>query len=259
MKITKIIKLKEKYKIILENKAIFYVLPGVFEEFNLYINKDISESEISKIKEKNGKSKYLTLATKKLNLSSCSPKKIKDFLYQKGASKDEINYVLTRLRNLNFLNEESIVEEVLSYCNTKHYGYNKIIKLLNDKCLSKESIKKIEYDLIREEREAILLTNYLKNKLKNKNNFQLKKAILNSLINHGFSLAISSDISNKVFNSNETELNMLKLDYSKAKRKFSKINDISGQNKKIIQYLISKGYKIETIRSLKEIKLYEMD
>ena len=259
MKITKITKLKEKFKISLENGTSFSVHPSVFEDFNLYINKDISEKDVQNINIENGKNKYFFMGLKKLNQTSCSPKKLNDFLYKKGASKDEIDFVLKRLRKLNYINEDLLLEDLLSHCEAKHYGFNKIIKLANDKHLSKESISKIAYDFEREENEAIFVANQLKNRIKNKNNFQLQKTILNSLVSHGFSSTLAYDVANKVFNSNESELNMLKLDYLKAEVKFSKINDESLKEKKIIQHLISIGYKVDDIKTLKEINTYEMD
>lgn len=259
MKVTKVTKLKEKFKIFLENGGSFYVHPAVYEDFNLYINKDISEKEIKKIQEENGKNKYFLMGLKKLNQTSCSPKKLNDFLYKKGASKNEIEFVLERLRKLNYINEDFLLEDIISYCNSKHYGFNKMIKLANDKHLSKESISKIVYDFDREEKEANIYAKLVKNRFKNKNNSQIQKGLQNCLISHGFSATLSFDIANKVFNSHETELNMLKLDYSKAERKFSKITDLNFRDKKIVQYLMLKGYKPEDIKTLKEINIYEMD
>ena len=259
MKIVDISKNKNGYLIKLENDRSFTILESIKDEFNLYINKDIEESTISKIKNETKIQKFFELCQKRLTLSNYSPNKMKEFLYKKGVSKKETERIIKKLEKYSLLNEDEIINNVISYCDAKHYGYNRIISMLKQREISEQKLNKLKYNLNREEKEAILQRKILEKKHKNKNTKNLKNSIYSSLIRYGFSEEIASVNSSLVHNSTINELNMLKLEYHKLFSSYSrKLHDKDLINK-ITNKLISKGYSYSDIKKVMEEVINEMD
>ena len=252
MKITKIKKTKSTVILTIDNARI-ELYPSTYASFNLYLNKEIEVNELNKIKEENKIEGYFIAATKRLILSAYSPNKIEEFLFKKGAKKKEIKQVLDKLRKYDFINEDKMAEEIISFCDSKHYGYHRIIKMLNEKKISSKVVQKVEYNSIREEKQCILQLKSLENKYKNKNEFSRKKALFYALVRYGFDEALSLELVNKCSNSNHThEINVLKLDYDKCFLKYSRKYVGFELNQKITNYLLSKGYRISDINYVKE-------
>ena len=254
MKITKIRKTKDKV-IITFDEGKLELFPSIYASYHLYINREIEEKELSLIKEENKIEEYFVCATKRLILGSYSTNKIEEFLYKRGAKKDQIIKVIEKLRKYDFLNEKKMVQEIVSYCDSKHYGYHRIIKMLNDRKISQEEIKKLEYNSKREEKEGFLQAELLNNRNKNKNDSNRKKAIFSGLVRYGFDEQLSLELVNKFSNSNHMhEINMLKLDYDKCFSKYSRKYVGHELNQKITNSLLSKGYRMNDINYVKELK-----
>lgn len=218
MKIIKIKKNKEKIKIIFDNKTIpdISLYPSVFEDFKLFINKEVDEQILFNLKKENEIEEFYRISIRKLLTSSPSNKKLKDFLLKKGADKSIINEVIVRLQKYDYLNEEKIADSIVSYCDYKLYGYKRIISKLKEKEISSKYIKDIKYDYSNEFKKAKNLAKRIQNKHINcPNSNKLKQIIFCSLIRYGYSEDIAEKISSSVFITNESEINMLKLDYQK--------------------------------------------
>ena len=199
-------------------------------------------------------------AVQKISINDYSPNKIKEFLKKKGASKREIEIVIQKLNKYDLLNEDELISKVISFCDLKHYGFNRIIKMLNDRQVSKDKIAKLNKDETREAKEAIEQTKRLVKRYKKKNTVNLKRNVYSALIRYGFDENIASLESSKVFNSPVNELNMLKLEYSKLVSSYSRKLKGKELKDKITKCLLSKGYRFNDIQFiLKEENNYEMD
>ena len=194
--------------------------------------------------------KLFLLAVRKLSASDYSPIKMKDFLIKKGASKSEANEVLAKLRKYSILNEDELIENVISFCDTKHYGYNRIISMLVSKQVSPNKIKKVFKNEEREIKEAKLMCDVLMKKYKNKNTTNLKRNVFSGLIRYGFDEIVASLCVSDISISPSCELNMLKLDYEKLFSSYSR--KVKGKEllNKIIKTLLSKGYRKEDIEKV---------
>ena len=197
-------------------------------------------------------------AQKKLGSSNCSVKKMKEFLKKKGGNKKEIDEVIDKLKRYSFLDEDEIIRNVISYCDAKHYGYNKIIMMLKERQIDQSKIVKIKLDASREEKESIELVKRLKKRYKNKNTVNLKRNIYSALIRYGFEPNLASIRAEEVHNSPQEELNVLKLDYLKLISSNSRKAKDKYNKEEIVVTLLSKGYKYNDIRKV-EKDIYEMD
>ena len=198
-------------------------------------------------------------AQKKLNNSSCSIKKMREFLFKKGANKKETDEIILKLKKYSFLDEEEMIKNVISFCDAKHYGYNRIISMLKQREISIALIEKVKRDENRELEESIKMQNSLKKRYKNKNLINLKRNIYSSLIRYGFDENIASLRASEVFNSPQEELNMLKLDYSKLFLSYSLKLKGKALKEKLNKSLLSKGYRQNDILKVIEVRENEVD
>lgn len=197
-------------------------------------------------------------AQKKLANSNASLKKMREFLKKKGGNKKEINAVIEKLKRYSFLDEDEIVKNVISYCDTKHYGYNKIISMLKQREIGKSKISRIQLDFFREEYQSRQMTKRLKKRYKNRSTLNLQQAIYCALLRYGFEANIASKRALEVYNLPQEELNVLELDYLKLLSSNSlKLVD-NNKKEKITDVLLSKGYRLNDIRKV-EKDIYEMD
>ena len=212
-----------------------------------------------KKKEKISKIDQLFVAAqKKLAMSLCATKKMREFLKKKGATKSETNEIIEKLKKYSFLDEDEIIKNVISYGDAKHYGYNKIISMLKQREIDPKRIEKINKDEQRELRESKEMLKRLKKRYKNKNTVNLKRSIYSAFIRYGFDENIASLRVEEVFNSPLEEINVLKLDYNKLLSSYSRKLKGKELKEKIKGTLLSKGYKINDIRKVENIN-YEMD
>lgn len=251
----KIINIKKKgtnFVIEFDNNQTLTVVDVIKIDFNLYKNKVITEKTFFELKEQNEIEKLFSKSVKRLLIHDYSPSKMREYLKKNGGTKSQIDEVIKKLRKYSFLNEEEIIENVISYCDSKHYGFNKIILMLIQREIDKTKIEKVKYNLIREQKEAKLQAEILKNRYKNKNNHNLKKSIYSSLIRYGFDDEIAKNITANIHNSPTDELNVLKLEYQKIFSSYSRKIKGKELKQKITDKLLAKGYKYSDIKLLLE-------
>ncbi len=189
-------------------------------------------------------------AQKPLATSNYSTKKMKEFLKKKGGSKNEIEEVIFKLKKYAFLDEDEIVKNVLSYCDAKHYGHNKIISMLKLREIDQSKIDNIIYDEVRELKESKNMQNRLIKRYKNKNTVNLKQSIYNALIRYSFEENIASLRAKEVYKTSQEEINVLKLDYLKLVSSYSRKLKDKKLKEKVKDSLLSKGYKLNDIRKV---------
>lgn len=251
----KIINIKKKgtnFVIEFDNNQTLTVVDVIKIDFNLYKNKVITEKTLSELKEQNEIEKLFSKSVKRLLIHDYSPSKMREYLKKNGGTKSQIDEVIKKLRKYSFLNEEEIIKNVISYCDSKHYGFNKIILMLIQREIDKTKIDKVKYNLKREQKEAKLQADILKNRYKNKNNHNLKNSVYSSLIRYGFNDEVAKNITSKIHNSPTDELNVLKLEYQKLFSSYSRKIKGKELRQKITDKLLSKGYKYSDIKLLLE-------
>ena len=199
------------------------------------------------------------LAVKRLIVRDYSPSKLREYLLKKNKNKIVVDQVIKKLEKYQLLNEDELIERIIEYCDSKHYGYNRIILMLKDRQISLNKINNVKLDHQRETKEAVEQAKRLVKRYKKKNTVNLRQSVYSSLIRYGFSEDLASLESSKVSNSPSNELNMLKLDYSKLISRYSlKLKGKELENK-LVKSLLSKGYRINDIKKvIKEVDTYEM-
>ena len=219
--------------------------------------KNLNDTKTKKIDEVD---ELFNVAVKRLIVRDYSPSKLKEYLLKKNKNKTVVETVIKKLQKYQLVNEDELIERVIEYCDSKHYGYNRITKMLKDRQISKDKVEKVERNEQRELKEAQKQAKSLVRRYKRKNTANLKRNIYSALIRYGFDENIANLEASKVFNLYDNELNMLKLDYQKAFSSYSRKAKGKKLQAKITKSLLSKGYRLSDIKILtKEEDTYEMD
>lgn len=190
------------------------------------------------------------LAVKKLVKSFLSEQKMVEFLKKNGASKEDTRVILEKLQRCSLLNEDEFIKNIISYCDNKHYGYSKIILMLKERKINDKKIKNVKKDNAREIKQSNLLLETLIKRYKNKNTVNLRRSVYLGLIRYGFDENLASSLVEKVYNSPQKELNMVKLEYEKTFSSYSRKLKGIELKVKITKKLQSKGYRIEDINKV---------
>ena len=220
----------------------------------------MKKAKETKPKEKDEVQELFTLAVKRLIVRDYSPSKLREYLLKKNKNKKVVDEVIKKLQRYQLLNEDELIERVIEYCDSKHYGYNRIISMLKSREISLNKINNVKLDYERETKEATEQSKRLVKRYKSKNTVNLKRSVYSALIRYGFDENIASLESSKVFNSPSSELNMIKLEYSKLISRYSRNLKGNKLKDKIFKTLLVRGYKTNDINKvIKEEEIYEMD
>ena len=203
-----------------------------------------TKKEITKVDE------LFALSIRKLENSDCSIEKMREFLKKKNTSEEEIDVVINKLLKYSIINEDEMVKSIISFCDYKHYGYNKLIYILESRKISKIRIDKVVKNEEREIKHAKELVKTLIKRYKNKNTVNVKRSVFSALIRAGYDEIVASLCISNISISYKDEINMLKLDYQKVILKVSKKLKGNEAKQKVINRLVSKGYKIDDINKV---------
>ena len=248
MKILKYKKIKNKYKVYFDNDSSIDLYENTILNNNLLLKKDISESDLDKIKKDNEKEEIYERSLKYINIKMRSKEEIKKYLSKYKYNKSSIEYVIKKLENSKIINDELYI---------KAYIYDKIN-------LSNDGPNKIKYYLLSEKMDENLINNYIdeideevvKNKLnrlvdkkiktiKNCSGNVLKQKITMYFINLGYSKEMIEEVlSNKNVDNSEEGVKL----YNKLYNKYSKKYQGYELENLLRQKMYQKGFDLSEIK-----------
>ena len=237
MKIKNIKKIKNKYKIILDNDEVITTNDQVIINNNLLYDKKINKKELDKIKEETVYYENYNKVLKMINRKLRSEYEIRKTLSKNEVSTKDQNKIICALKEIGLLNDEIYAE---SYCNDK----------IN---LTLEGPYKIKKELEENQIDSIYIENALNNFTQNLIDEKIEK-IINKKIKsntkdteHIFKQKLTLYLSNLGYSKEDinNHLENIKLDNSKLEKEMEKI-----YNKLKTKY---EGYTLKT--KLKQ-KLY---
>ena len=247
MIITKIKVYKKKVTIYVDKKKID-VDKSVYPNFYLYEGKDLSPKELKEIENANSNVKLLAYAMKLRQKSVISEYKLREKLYNKEASKKDVDYVIKMMKAYDLINDEALANDYLEYYNSLNYGKNKIKSKLSEKGIFEEYINKLKFPASIELKKAKNLLPKFEKKYEKYNSVSKKQHIYNAYIQQGFDIDVAKEMVGQVKDSNpKDELTKLKSDYSKVKTRLSRKYQKKELKQKCIQALLQKGYRLNDI------------
>ncbi|MCQ2794786.1 MAG: RecX family transcriptional regulator [Bacilli bacterium] len=242
---------------ILKKKIVLYfndekleINPNTFTEFNLYLNKLLSKSDIDKIIAFDAYTKDLNYALNLISKYAYTSSKLKKKLIAKKIKDTNINMIM------QYLKEHQLIDDLgfaLSYVDTlirRHKGKNFIKERLRELGICENDIAKV-VDHINPDIIFGTLVDYVKKldqQYAKKDVIDKKNKIINNLLRNGYSLSEINQALTKVKLTSVNYESAIKKDYAKFKRLYD-------DKTKIMNALRRKGYSYSKIKGVMEDEL----
>ena len=120
----------------------------------LYVGKELSKKEVDQINRITSVKKLSEYALSLLMKKHYTEWKMREKLYAKEATKEDVDYIIQRLKNIDLIDDKAYIEDYLGYAEEKGYGKNKIKQELLKKGIFAEDIDKIRFNEGMEKKKA---------------------------------------------------------------------------------------------------------
>ena len=141
MKIIKYKKIRNKYRVYLDDETYLDLYENTILKYDLLLKKEIDKSKIDTIKKENKKEEAIDLSIKYISNKMRTRKEIYSYLKKKEFSKDDIDNVMEYLERIGLINDEKYI---------KAYIYDKFH-------LTSDGPNKIRSSLINEEMDKNII------------------------------------------------------------------------------------------------------
>lgn len=241
MKIIKYKKIRNKYRVYLDNDETIDLYENIILKYELLIKKNVDSSLLNKIRKDNDKENAYEISLNYISIKMRTKKEINKYLTKKNYDKSLIEDTIKRLEKNNLLNDELYIKSYISdKVNLSNDGPYKIKRYLLDNDLNEDLVNKY-IDEIDEESLKEKLDRLIDKKIKTIKNCSgnvLKFKVMNYFINLGYDKKLIEDIlSDKEINNAGGEK-----EYQKLYNKYSKKYEGYELERIISQKLYQKGY-----------------
>lgn len=231
---------KNKYKVFLDDSQLL-LYEDIILKYNLLINKDISIELIDKIIDENRYYESYYIALNYIDIKMRSKKEIKDYLNKKDFDKKYIDFAINKLDGLGLLNSNKYIEAFINdKINLSNDGPYKIKRNLLEFDFNEDDVDKYLNNIDKNvwNEKIVKIINKKTSIMKNKSYYMIINKIKNDLYNLGYDKDII-----------DNNLSNIKYDNSNIIKEFNKISNKYTDKKKIINYLLRKGYSYEEINN----------
>lgn len=138
IRVEKIIKKKNDYLVIFSDGYELNLDEDTIVSYNLYKDKEIDKITLDEIKESSNYTFAYSKALNYISTSFKSEKSVRDYLEKKEYTHDCIDYVINKLKEYKFINDEAYALEYINYLIGHGYGELLIKKKLYERGLNKD-------------------------------------------------------------------------------------------------------------------------
>ena len=217
----------------------------------LYVGKELTKKDIEKLNRISSIKKLSQYALGLITKKHYTEWKMREKLYAKGGNKEEVDYIIKKLKGLDLLNDKEFIEDYLGYAEEKLIGKNKIKQDLLNKGIFAEEIEKIRFDSKIEKKKALSLVPILEKKYTKYSYQQKKQHVFNALVSRGFDVEVAKEALNHMSHIvDKDEKNKLKIDYKKVYDRFKRKYEGRELKEKVMRSLIAKGYKYSDVSQI---------
>lgn len=246
MKIIKYKKIKNKYRVYLDNEEID-LYENIILKYNLLLKKEIDSNLLEIIKEDNKKEDAYERALNYISVKMRSKKEIEKYLKKREYDNNLIHDIISRLEELGLINDENYIKAYISdKINLTNDGPNKIKQNLINEKMNEDLVEKYINEIDKEEL-IIKLEKLIDKKIptiKNCTGNVLKYKLTSYFINLGYEkYMIENILDKKNLNTNTGEKEYIKL-YNKYSKKYKgyELDNL------IRQKLYQKGFDLNEIK-----------
>lgn len=252
--ITKV-KINKKNVVLYFGKQKLAISPEAYSLGYLYAGKNISLSEIKKLKEYTAIAGLLNYALTLLKKGHYSEWRMREKLYAKEGKKKDIDFVIKRLKDIDLINDRAYIENHLAYAEEREIGKNKIVKELLDRGIFQKDVDKIKFSPQIEKKKALSQVKRLERKYASCSYEKKKQKIYQSLLSLGFDSSLANEALEKVSHKDESdEQKKIAKDYEHLYLRLSVRYEEEELKGKIVTSLRNKGYRYSDIRRIMEEK-----
>ena len=250
MKINKIQKKNNKYKILLEDNRVIETYDEVIIKENILYKKEITEELKNKIEKENKQYEMYNNVLKYIKTKLRSETEIREYIRKNEIDKKIEESIIKKLKETQLINDNiyvhAYIHDKIMFTND---GPNKIKKELSknkiEEALIEEEIEKIDKEEVLEKLKKLRLKKINTN-TKYSNNM-LKQKLINYFMNLGYE---KNDIV-EIIENNQTQNNeIIKKEYNKIYNKLKNKYDGEELKRNIRQKLYQKGFSIDEINNI---------
>ena len=217
----------------------------------LYAGKNLSSKDIANLEEITAMTNLLNYALQIVSKKHLSEKAMLEKLLKKEDNYVAAKKVITKLKENDLLDDKAFMQDLIAWDNERNFGQNKIVKHLKDKGIPEALINKVNFPQSLEKKKAKALLDKLDRKYSRYAYESKKKHVYQALISKGFSPSISKEAAELVKSgSDKNELEKVKIDYLKIKKRYEKKYEGYELKQKIYAALLNKGYKNSSIKNV---------
>ena len=127
-----------RYRVELEDGTTMRLYRQTVEDFALYSGKEMTESELSALRDTAGQMSAKMRAVRIVSASSVSKKDLQQRLIQKGEDPEQAKAAVEWMAELSLIDDRKTAEQVVSRCIAKGYGLSRAKQALYEKMIPKE-------------------------------------------------------------------------------------------------------------------------
>ena len=229
--------------------------PDSFTEMPLYEGKTLSEKECAKLVSLAQSDVYYAYALKLCLADTKTVAEVRKKLEGKGASKEMIRSILSRLKEAGFLNDDLYAKVYASdIASLRCYGKKRVLYELRKRGISDAILSKLSFSWEDEKDKADRYAAILNKKASKVPNSKKRMKMIEGLMERGFEEDVAREAVNDVATTNdpEEERNALTRDYFALKIRYERKYEGYELREHILSALIRKGYRYDDIKQLEE-------
>ena len=154
------------------------------EDFGLYTGKELSDDEMTALRDAAGRMSAKMRAVRIVSASSVSKKDLQQRLVRKGEDPDQAREAVAWMSDLNLLDDARVAEQVVSRCISKGYGLSRAKQALYEKKVPKEYWEEALADYPDQEER---IADYLRSRLDAESSEKEVKKAIDALLRRGHS------------------------------------------------------------------------
>ena len=250
MKINKIQKKNNKYKIVLEDGNIIETYDEVIIKENILYKKEITDELKNKIEKQNKYYETYNNILKYIKTKLRSEFEIREYIKKNEIDKSTEENIINKLKETKLIDDKTYVyayiHDKIKFSNDGPYKIKKeLLKQKIEENIIEDELNKLDKEEIYEKLKKQILKKLNSNN-KYSNNM-IRQKLLNNFINQGY----DKEMINQIIEDNQKEdNNIIKKEYEKLYNKYKNKYNEYELNRVIKQKLYQKGFSIDEINSI---------
>ena len=246
-------KTKDDYAMVFLDDEKIMISVDAYFKYAVASLKGLDEQLYVQLKEDEKRLKAYRGCLRRLAEKDRTVKQIRDYLYRYELDKKECSDIISRLQDYGLLDDEKYCQSRITYYENALLSKKQIRQKLKKEGISDELIDRyLDKEQNEDEKCLQLAQKYLKT-TRNKSVNAAKQYIISRLMSAGFAYDSAKYAVESLSIENENELELLRKEYQKTKKKYERKYEDYELSQKIYASLLSKGFCSDDIKKVLEV------